>query len=131
MIPYFALLAGLALLAATPAAAHSGAVEVIRGAQVQQGAVAQAQDAAGVAAGVQVLRGVERGARSPDRAEACRHHHRARARHRARVRVKAGEDLWLVDGAGERVTTCRLHKIFMVGGWEVRCYDADLPAGTY
>ncbi len=130
MIRQFVLFAGFALLAATPAAAHSGAVEVIRGAQVQQGA-AQAQDAAGVAAGIQVLRGVVRGARSPDRAEAGRHHRRARAHHRPRVRVKAGEDLWLIDGAGERVTACRLHKTFMVGGWEVRCYDADLPAGTY
>ncbi len=128
MIRYFVLFAGFALLAATPAAAHSGAVEVIRGAQVQQGA-AQAQDAAGVAAGIQVLRGVERGAQPPDRAEAGRHHRRARAHHRSRVRVEAGEDLWLVDG--ERVTACRLHKTFMVGGWAVRCYDADLPAGTY
>ena len=126
MIRYFALFAGFALLAATPAAAHSGAVEVIRGAQVQEGA-AQAQDPAGI----QVLRGVEQGARSPERATAGRHHRRVRAHHRARVRAEAGEDLWLVDGAGERLTACRLFKTAMVGGWEVRCYDADLPAGTY
>ncbi len=126
MIRYFVLLAGFALLAATPAAGHTGAVEVIRGAEIQQGA-AQAQDATGI----QVLRGVVFAPQAPDRAEAGRHHRRARAHHRPRLRVKAGEDLWLVDGTGERVTTCRLHKTAMVGGWEVRCYDADLPAGTY
>ena len=135
MIRYFVLFAGFALLAATPAAAHSGAVEVIRGAEIQAGAVAksvaQAPDAAGVPAGVQVLRGVKQGARSPDRAEAVRHHRRARAHHRERLRVEAGEDLWLVDRAGERLTACRLFKTAMVGGWEIRCYDADLPAGTY
>ncbi len=128
MIRYFVLLAGFALLASTPAAGHTGAVEVIRGAEIQQG-VAQAQDAAGVAAGIQVLRGVVFTPQAPDRAEAGRRHRRARAPHRPRVRVKAGEDLWLVEG--ERVTACRLHKTLMVGGWEVRCYDADLPAGTY
>ncbi len=127
MIRYFVLIAGFALLAATPAAAHSGAVEVIRGADIQAGTAAQAQDPAGI----QVLRGVKQGARSPDRAAAGRHHRRARAHHRSRGRVEAGEDLWLVDGAGERLTACRLFKTAMVGGWEVRCYDADLPAGTY
>ncbi len=127
MIRYFVLFAGLALLAVTPAAAQTGAVEVIRGAEIQQGVAAQAQDPAGI----QVLRGVQQGARSPDRAAAGRLHRRARAHHRSRVRVAAGEDLWLVDGAGERLTACRLFKTAMVGGWEVRCYDADLPAGTY
>ncbi|MEE8189889.1 MAG: hypothetical protein V3T80_11820 [Kiloniellales bacterium] len=134
MIRTILLALGASLLAATPAAAHSDDIQILRGAQVQSAALSAPQGAAGV----QLLHGVA--LQAPDAAgqpkhQGARHHAGKRAyhkgakrmHHRKSPRPKAGETLWLVDTASGRLTACQMHKTGDVGGYRLRCVERDLP----
>lgn len=126
MIRTILLALGASLLAATPAAAHSDDIQVLRGARAQSAAISAPQGAAGV----QLLFGVA--LQAPNAAgqpkhQGARHQAGKRMHHRKSPRAKAGETLWLVDKAGGRLTACQMHKTGDVGGYRLRCVERDLP----
>ena len=131
MIRTILLALGASLLAATPSAAHSDDIQVLRGAQVAGAVIAAPQGTAGV----QLLHGVALQTPKAAGKHHARHQAGKRAQHAGakrmhhgkRLRAKAGETLWLVDKAGGRLTACQMHKTGDVGGYRLRCVDRGLP----